>query len=979
MKAKHTIFVSIIFITAIFKTLCAQNSGIANPKIVGMETDRWPRFNLFIYADNLGEFTAEEMAQWEAEIHWTGQKCLPESSTKETGESGTPLDLLMLIDNSTSMSGKFAYVEQAYKIFIDGLRKNSRVSIVRFQDRSSQQSWGSHLLAQSSNSRYYLKQQNIFSSLTPKTYLYDAVYQALIYFDIVAEAGQKSIVVFTDGADVGSATTWKALQQRAVDSGIPLFFVDFSHPTERNKDANNLSRDTHGFYTASGNPRELTDLYFDILRKINTQWVLRAAYSLSQSQVPPEGEITVRVPAIDALQTLRRTVKISPEKFAKLRYLKALQSETSLTSPSPEEANRWGIYQDDCWSALASAAIERGNREVADGAIAALEKSENVFSKQRGFLARIARAEKENSPELGDLYRTYVNTFKDGILSDEVLWKLVNWHASRSEEEQARQWAVRLLKSFPWSRYGDDALMALAQYEQDDNRSPVAETLYLEVKQFYREGDRYGESLLKLSELYIAGGAPEKAEEFLLSVEKEFPTLREGGQLYNQLILAQTLQNKYLAAAKTVDQFSQRMPESPELARARLTQASVYWKNLHQPEKAKEIYESLLQQENLDPALLAEVQQQYQQVQYELSPEQALRNRPPTDVVLVGLMSQHNWQVDPDLPEKFLAEAARLIREGRYEEALAITRAVAEQYPVIGLGDLALLMTSTAYHLQDSVQAQVEALGSIPEQYPASPLALTAKHHIARITAGGENQRDALRLYEELLAEARPEYAGLDSARTEYDQLRARALVIVSGEVQGISRDKIAEVTLVVHELPSQEVVAQIQPDAQANYTLGLVLGKQYTMIASAAGFLPLTMDLDFREVLAGQSVKKDLFLTRIAKGSRVTLNNVMFDLGSSDLREESMPTLDEMVRFLKNNPDLEVEIAGHTDNLGDPAFNEQLSLNRALSVARYLLENGVSMKSVTTNGYADRDPIASNDTREGRAQNRRVEMRVVR
>lgn len=979
MNAKRGIFISIIFIMAIFKALSAQDTGIANPKIVGMETDRWPEFNLFIYADNLQEFSAEEVAQWEADIQWAGQKCLLESSIKESGESGTPLQLLLLIDNSSSMSGKFAYIEQAYKIFIDGLRKNSRVSIIRFQDRSSQQPWGSHLLAQSSTSRYYLKQQDIFSSLTPKTYLYDGVYQALLYFDIVSGGGQKSIVVFTDGADVGSTITWKALQQRAVDSGIPLFFVDFSRPNERNKDANNLSRDTYGFYGASANPRELTDLYFDILRKINTQWVLKAAYPLSESQVPAEGEITVRVPGKEAVQSIARTVKISPEKFAKLRYLKALQSETSLALPSPEEANRWGIYQDDCWAALASAATEQGNPEVAEGAIAALEKSENVFSKQRAFLAKIARAEKENSPELGKVYLSYINTFKDGVLSDEIQWKLVNWHVSRSEEEQARQWAIRLLKGSPWSRYGDDALMVLAQYEQDHNRPPIAETLYLEVKQFYREGDRYGESLLKLSELYISGGVPEKAEEFLLSVEKEFPTLREGGQLYNQLILAQTLQNKYLAAAKTVDQFSQRMPESPELARARLMQGSVYWKNLHQPEKAKEIYESLLQQENLDPALMAEVQQQYQMVQYELSPEQAIRNRPPTDAVLVGLMNQHNWEADPDLPEKFLAEAARLIQEGNYEAALGITRAVSVQYPVIGLGDLALLMSATVYNLQDSVQAQVGALRSIPEQYPASSLALTAKHHIARIAARGENQRDALILYEELLAEARPDYAGLDSARAEYDHLRTIALVFVSGEVQGISRDRIAEVGIVVHELLSQEVVAKVQPDTRAIYTVGLALGSQYTMIASAAGFLPLTLDLDFREVLAGQSITRNLLLTPIAKGSRVTLNNVMFDLGSSDLREESMPTLDEMVRFLKNNPNLEVEIAGHTDNLGDPAFNEQLSFNRALSVARYLLENGVSMKNVTTNGYADRDPIASNDTREGRAQNRRVEMRVVR
>jgi len=87
---------------------------------------------------------------------------------------------------------------------------------------------------------------------------------------------------------------------------------------------------------------------------------------------------------------------------------------------------------------------------------------------------------------------------------------------------------------------------------------------------------------------------------------------------------------------------------------------------------------------------------------------------------------------------------------------------------------------------------------------------------------------------------------------------------------------------------------------------------------------------------------------------------------------------LNKLIAFLKTNPKLTIEIGGHTDNVGKPKDNQLLSENRAKSVKDYLVENGIEANRLTTKGYGDTNPIASNETETGRAENRRTEFKVV-
>lgn len=106
-----------------------------------------------------------------------------------------------------------------------------------------------------------------------------------------------------------------------------------------------------------------------------------------------------------------------------------------------------------------------------------------------------------------------------------------------------------------------------------------------------------------------------------------------------------------------------------------------------------------------------------------------------------------------------------------------------------------------------------------------------------------------------------------------------------------------------------------------------------------------------------------------------VTLQNVHFAFDSAQLTSEAKSILDAAVSRINANPSDTISVEGHTDSTGSDAYNSQLSQRRARAVAEYLASKGVSASRLKTIGKGENDPIASNDTRDGRARNRRVEI----
>lgn len=109
------------------------------------------------------------------------------------------------------------------------------------------------------------------------------------------------------------------------------------------------------------------------------------------------------------------------------------------------------------------------------------------------------------------------------------------------------------------------------------------------------------------------------------------------------------------------------------------------------------------------------------------------------------------------------------------------------------------------------------------------------------------------------------------------------------------------------------------------------------------------------------------------------TLRDVHFDTGKATLRPESFAALNDLAEVMKFKKKMVIEIAGHTDNVGDDAANLKLSQSRAETVRDYLVGKGIGKDRITAKGYGETQPVATNDTEEGKQKNRRTEVRIIR
>lgn len=116
-----------------------------------------------------------------------------------------------------------------------------------------------------------------------------------------------------------------------------------------------------------------------------------------------------------------------------------------------------------------------------------------------------------------------------------------------------------------------------------------------------------------------------------------------------------------------------------------------------------------------------------------------------------------------------------------------------------------------------------------------------------------------------------------------------------------------------------------------------------------------------------------------VREGDSITLNKIQFDLNSANLRSEAVAELDRVASFLKENPQAEILLSGHTSSEGAASLNRNLSFQRVLSCKMNLIERGIDSARITTVGHGPDQPIAPNDTEANRAVNRRVEMRITK
>ena len=179
-------------------------------------------------------------------------------------------------------------------------------------------------------------------------------------------------------------------------------------------------------------------------------------------------------------------------------------------------------------------------------------------------------------------------------------------------------------------------------------------------------------------------------------------------------------------------------------------------------------------------------------------------------------------------------------------------------------------------------------------------------------------------------------------------------------------------------DLETRELVSKVQTDETGNYLITLPVGKDYAFNVNRRGYLFYSDNFPLSEKEPDSVYSMNIPLKPIRANASIVLKNVFFDTKSSELKNTSIVELDQLVLLLKENPSLKIRIEGHTDNVGKPEDNLVLSRKRAASVVQYLQKNGIDISRLTSSGFGETQPVAENNTEEGRAKNRRTEMKVL-
>ena len=205
-----------------------------------------------------------------------------------------------------------------------------------------------------------------------------------------------------------------------------------------------------------------------------------------------------------------------------------------------------------------------------------------------------------------------------------------------------------------------------------------------------------------------------------------------------------------------------------------------------------------------------------------------------------------------------------------------------------------------------------------------------------------------------------------------------KSLTVFKGNViDHISRKPIEAKLEIVDNGLGSSIATFKSNSATGKFLLSLPSGKNYGISVRKNGYLFHSENFNLPANSDFNLVDKTIELKNIKVGSKIELRNVFFATGKADVKKESFPELNRLVQLMKDVPKLKVEIGGHTDNTGSTDLNTKLSERRATSVMKYVTGKGIATSRLTSKGYGPSQPKASNDTSDGRAQNRRTELEI--
>lgn len=213
-----------------------------------------------------------------------------------------------------------------------------------------------------------------------------------------------------------------------------------------------------------------------------------------------------------------------------------------------------------------------------------------------------------------------------------------------------------------------------------------------------------------------------------------------------------------------------------------------------------------------------------------------------------------------------------------------------------------------------------------------------------------------------------------------YEHIRPLPVSYIKGRVVDRTNSKPLQADLVLTELAEGRDLIRARSDAETGEFLAVLpAGHNYALSVNKPGYLFYSRHFELDTVKTWLNpLLIEIGLKPILPGEGITLHNVFFDHDSYKILNESLPELQRLKKLMADNPSVRVLIEGHTDNTGTPEYNLMLSENRAKSVRDFILDKGIAPERVEYAGKGETIPVATNDTPEGRAVNRRTEFIIV-
>ena len=222
-------------------------------------------------------------------------------------------------------------------------------------------------------------------------------------------------------------------------------------------------------------------------------------------------------------------------------------------------------------------------------------------------------------------------------------------------------------------------------------------------------------------------------------------------------------------------------------------------------------------------------------------------------------------------------------------------------------------------------------------------------------------------------------YGGLDLYSFELpDHVHAEKVTYVAGVVMDAKSYKYLEAKFELIDLETEEVVVESYSNFRdGSFLVCLPPNRSYALNVSKKGYLFYSDHFELK-VQNDEPYELEVRLQKVREGASMILENVFFDTDSYTLKPQSKVELNKLVGFMGTNPEVRIEIGGHTDDVGSEADNEVLSDKRASAVVEYLKGQGVEPNRLKAKGYGEKQPKASNSTEAGRAKNRRTEFKII-